>query len=123
LGGAAPPVNHPAAQYNTRCAPGDRVARRDAESGRTIEQLSATRAPFEVYPGAIYLHQGDSYLVESLGARSAEARRAQVNYYTQPREETTIAIERVQQERAVGPAKLCLGVVEVTRQVSGYRRK
>ena len=29
----------------------------------------------------------------------------------------------MQQERQVGPAKLCLGVVEVTRQVTGYRRK
>jgi DEAD/DEAH box helicase domain-containing protein len=115
--------SHPAARVNIRSADGDPVALRDADSGRTIEQLSATRAPFEVYPGAIYLHQGDSYLVGALHERSAEARRAQVNYYTQPREETTITIERVQQERQLGPAKLCLGVVEVTRQVTGYRRK
>ena len=52
-----------------------------------------------------------------------DSRRAQVNYYTQPREETSIAIERVQQERQIGPAKLYMGVVEVTRQVTGYRRK
>jgi DEAD/DEAH box helicase domain-containing protein len=120
---AAATGKHPAAQVNIRSADGDPVALRDAESGRTIEQISATRAPFEVYPGAIYLHQGDSYLVSALNARSAEARRAQVNYYTQPREETSIAIERVQQERQIGPAKLCMGVVEVTRQVTGYRRK
>jgi DEAD/DEAH box helicase domain-containing protein len=122
-GSAALTANHPAAQVNIRSADGDPVALRDADSGRTIEQLSATRAPFEIYPGAIYLHQGDSYLVSALNGRSADARRAQVNYYTQPREETSIAIERVQQERQVGPAKLCLGVVEVTRQVTGYRRK
>ena len=29
----------------------------------------------------------------------------------------------MQQERQIGPAKLCMGVVEVTRQVTGYRRK
>ncbi|HEX9369490.1 MAG TPA: DEAD/DEAH box helicase [Roseiflexaceae bacterium] len=122
-GRAAVAGRHPAAQVNIRSADGDPITLRDAESGRTIEQLSATRAPFEVYPGAIYLHQGDVYLVGELGARHAEARRAQVDYYTQPREETTIAIERVQQERQIGPARLCLGVVEVTRQVTGYRRK
>jgi DEAD/DEAH box helicase domain-containing protein len=122
-GRAVATSRNPAAQVNIRSADGDPVALKDAESGRTIEQLSATRAPFEVYPGAIYLHQGDSYLVGALHAGRAEARRAQVNYYTQPREETTIAIERVQQERSVGPAKLYLGVVEVTRQVTGYRRK
>jgi DEAD/DEAH box helicase domain-containing protein len=122
-GRAAATGKHPAAQVNIRSADGDPVALRDAESGRTIEQISATRAPFEVYPGAIYLHQGDSYLISALNARSADSRRAQVNYYTQPREETSIAIERVQQERQIGPAKLCMGVVEVTRQVTGYRRK
>jgi DEAD/DEAH box helicase domain-containing protein len=122
-GRAAATGKHPAAQVNIRSADGDPVALRDIESGRTIEQLSATRAPFEVYPGAIYLHQGDSYLVSALNGRSADARRAQVNYYTQPREETSIAIERVQQERQIGPAKLYVGVVEVTRQVTGYRRK
>ncbi len=122
-GRAAATGKHPAAQVNIRSADGDPVALRDAESGRTIEQISATRAPFEVYPGAIYLHQGDSYLVGALNARSADSRRAQVNYYTQPREETSIAIERVQQERQIGPAKLYMGVVEVTRQVTGYRRK
>jgi DEAD/DEAH box helicase domain-containing protein len=122
-GRAAATGKHPAAQVNIRSADGDPVALRDIESGRTIEQISATRAPFEVYPGAIYLHQGDSYLISALNGRSADSRRAQVNYYTQPREETSIAIERVQQERQIGPAKLCLGVVEVTRQVTGYRRK
>ena len=114
---------HPAAQVNIRSADGDPVALRDTDSGRTIEQVAATRAPFEVYPGAIYLHQGDSYLVNTLDSRSAEARRSQVNYYTQPADETSITIERVQQQRALGPAMLHVGVVEVTRQVTGYKRK
>src|SRR5262245_41326511 len=122
-GRAAATTNRPAAQVNIRSADGDPIALRDADSGRTIEQLSATRAPFEVYPGAIYLHQGDAYLVGALHARFAEARRVQGNYYTQPRDETAIRIERIQQQRRLGPAELCLGVVEVTRHVTGYRRK
>jgi DEAD/DEAH box helicase domain-containing protein len=121
-GSAATGPDH-AAQVNIRSADGEPVALRDVESGRTIEQLSATRAPFEVYPGAIYLHQGDAYMVGALNGRQAEARRAQVNYYTQPREETSITIKRTQQQREIGPAHLGIGVVEVTRQVTGYRRK
>ncbi len=120
--------NNPAAQVNIRSADGDPIELRDADSGRVIEQMGATRAPFELYPGAIYLHQGDSYLVESLEprqalARRALARRAQVNYYTQTREETSIRIERIRQQRKAGAAELFLGVVEVTRQVTGFRRK
>jgi DEAD/DEAH box helicase domain-containing protein len=113
----------PAAGVNIRSADGDPVALKDAESGRTIEQLGATRAPFEVYPGAVYLHQGDSYLVSALHPGHAEARRATVGYYTQPREELDIAIKQVKQQRQLGPATLHLGVVEVTRQITGYRRK
>ena len=116
-------ANRPAADVNIRTADGASVALRDADSGRTIEQLSASRAPFEIYPGAVYLHQGDSYVVNTLNRAHADARRAQVNYYTQPREETDIEIERVQQQRAVGPAALHLGVVQVTRFITGYRRK
>ncbi|MFN8502567.1 DEAD/DEAH box helicase [Kouleothrix sp.] len=122
-GGAALAARHPAAQVNIRSADGEPVALRDSESGRTIEQVAATRAPFEVYPGAIYLHQGDAYLVSALHTRHAEARRSQVNYYTQPGDETAISVERVQQQRALGPISLSLGVVEVTRQVTGYKRK
>ncbi|HEU5012109.1 MAG TPA: DEAD/DEAH box helicase, partial [Roseiflexaceae bacterium] len=115
--------NRPAADVNIRTADGASVALRDADSGRMIEQLSASRAPFEIYPGAVYLHQGDSYVVNTLNRTHADARRTQVNYYTQPREETDIEIERVQQQRTVGPATLHLGVVQVTRYITGYRRK
>jgi DEAD/DEAH box helicase domain-containing protein len=113
----------PSAQVNIRSADGDPIELCDAESGRVIEQLGATRAPFEIYPGAIYLHQGDSYLVQELGAKRAVARRSQVGYYTQTREETNIRIERVREQRRIGPAFLHVGVVEVTRKVIGYRRK
>jgi DEAD/DEAH box helicase domain-containing protein len=114
---------NPAAQVNIRSADGEPVALKDSAGGRTIEQVSATRAPSEVYPGAIYLHQGDSYLVTALYDRVAEARRCDVNYYTQPREEVDVVIERVRRQRRIGPTTLSLGVVEVTRRVTGYRRK
>jgi DEAD/DEAH box helicase domain-containing protein len=61
--------------------------------------------------------------VRSLAGPEALAQRAQLTYYTQPRDITDIAIERVIEQRALGPAALCFGVVLVTRQVTGYRRK
>jgi DEAD/DEAH box helicase domain-containing protein len=121
--GAVAAERRPAAAINIRSADGAPIALRDAESGRLIEQIPATRAPYEVYPGAVYLHQGDTYLVGSMGEREAQARRATLGYYTQPRDITDIAIERVAEQRQVGPATLCFGVVSVTRQVTGYRRK
>ncbi|MFL5807558.1 MAG: DEAD/DEAH box helicase, partial [Roseiflexaceae bacterium] len=121
--GAVAAERRPAADVNIRSADGAPIALRDAESGRLIEQIAATRAPFEIYPGAVYLHQGDTYLVQSLDGGAALARRAQLAYYTQPRDITDIAIERVIEQRTAGPATLYFGVVSVTRQVTGYRRK
>jgi DEAD/DEAH box helicase domain-containing protein len=121
--GAVAVERRPAADVNIRSADGAPIALRDAESGRQIEQIQATRAPFEVHPGAVYLHQGDTYLVQSLDGSTALARRSQLGYYTQPRDTTDIAIERVVEQRTVGPATLCFGIVAVTRQVTGYRRK
>ena len=121
--GAVAAERRPAANVNIRSADGAPVALRDAESGQLIEQIPATRAPYEIYPGAVYLHQGDTYLVGSRGEREAQARRATLGYYTQPRDITDIAVERIDQQRQVGPAMLCFGVVSVTRQVTGYRRK
>lgn len=115
--------SRPAAGVNIRSADGEPVALKDAETGRQIEQIAATRAPFEVYPGAIYLHQGDSYLVNELTAKTALARRTDAEYYTQTIEETEIAIEKVREQREYGPTKLHLGVVQVTRRVTGYKRK
>jgi DEAD/DEAH box helicase domain-containing protein len=113
----------PAGRVNIRSADGGEVELRDADSGRVIEHIAGTRAPFEVYPGATYLHQGDTYLVESLQGGRAEARRSQVNYYTQTIEETEVTILGTLKQRRVGAADLFLGKVEVTRRVVGYRRK
>jgi DEAD/DEAH box helicase domain-containing protein len=113
----------PAADVNIRSADGSAITLRESETGRIIEQLSATRAPFEIFPGAVYLHQGDTYVVESLTQQEALARRSEVRYYTQTRDETDITIERIIEQRQQGPALLCFGVVNVTRRVTGYRRK
>jgi DEAD/DEAH box helicase domain-containing protein len=115
--------HRPAGRVNIRSADGATIELRDVESGRVIEQVAGSRAPFEVYPGATYLHQGDTFLVEALYPRHADARRAQVDYYTQTIEETEIRVLGVIQQRTLGPAELFLGKVEVTRQVTGYRRK
>lgn len=121
--GRAVCAEKPAAEVNIRSADGDPIALKDSETGRTIEQVSATRAPFEVYPGAVYLHQGDSYLVSELNECAALARRTEADYFTQTIEETEIAVERVREQRQLGPSTIHLGVVQVTRRVTGYRRK
>jgi DEAD/DEAH box helicase domain-containing protein len=91
---------------------------------RLMEEIEGTSALYRVHPGAIYLHQGESFLVRELDLEAGHAILApvQVNYYTQPREINDVRILRAVAEKPVGPAMAQLGLVRVTQQVIGYRR-
>jgi len=80
---------------------------------------------FQVHPGAIYLHQGESYLVTELDLanRTAYAEPTTAAYYTQAKDITDLHIVRVTCEKECGQAKVCLGEVEVTTTVVGFKKK
>ncbi|MGH8927549.1 MAG: DEAD/DEAH box helicase, partial [Acidimicrobiia bacterium] len=54
--------------------------------------LDESRVHRDAHVGAIYLHQGDSYLVQSVDSalRQVSVTATQVNYYTQTRQETDL---------------------------------
>jgi DEAD/DEAH box helicase domain-containing protein len=57
-----------------------------ADRNEVIGQIDSISAPELVYPEAVYLHQGESYLVRELDqpARLARVERLDADYYTQP---------------------------------------
>jgi DEAD/DEAH box helicase domain-containing protein len=86
--------------------------------------VEAERAFTTIHPGAVYLHQGRSYEVEQLVVRE---RRALVSsfdgdWYTRPKKETDIYIERVHEQRDVAGVQLHFGEVSVTEQVIAFQR-
>ncbi len=90
-----------------------------------IGTVDLGRAPSQVHPGAIYLHQGRHWKVVSL---DLDARRAVIEphdggEWTQPRTETHVRLAEIEQQRAVGRSRLGLGSIEVSSQVVGYRRR
>ena len=120
-----PAITYPAQGVNIRSASSDNYALVDAATGTLLETVGDDIAFFQLHPGAVYLHQGDAYLVTALdlAARTAVAREVEVNYYTQTRELTDISIRRVIAQRSVGPVEVCLGEVEVTTTVVGFKKK
>lgn len=94
------------------------------EDAPLIGTVDAARAFAAVHPGAIYLHQGQHYRVETLDLDDAVAWVAAVDPVetTQTRSATSVRIVDEERAVAVGAATLSLGVVEVTEQVTGYRR-
>ncbi len=92
--------------------------------GTLIGTVDHGRAGRMVHPGAIYLHQGQTYRVAQLdlddGAAIVEP--SDGGEWTQPRSVTDITILDQDRTRQVGASQLSLGAVQVTSQVVGYRR-
>jgi len=96
-----------------------------AMDGTVIGTVDEPRVFSQCHPGAVYLHQGDSYVVEDLdvAGRVARVRADEVGYYTQPQEETDIAVVETIQAGTVGRFGHRLGTVEVENRVVGFKRK
>jgi DEAD/DEAH box helicase domain-containing protein len=96
----------------------------EADNLRQLEEIDSTTAPARAHPGAIYLHQGESYLVTSLDLEKGHAllHPAKADYYTQPREISDVRIVRSAQHRVMHSTLAYWGIVRVTQQVIGFRR-
>jgi DEAD/DEAH box helicase domain-containing protein len=119
------PEDYPAARVSLRSASADSVAVVDVASGELLGTVETARAPNTVHDGAVYLHLGRSYEVNEL---DLDTRRALVkpfdgNWYTQPKRETDLHIERLLDRRDALGVQLSFGQVTVTEQVHAYQRK
>jgi DEAD/DEAH box helicase domain-containing protein len=121
----ARPDAYPAQDVSLRALAGTRIALLDASDDyRPMEEIDSTSAHYRVHPGAIHLHQGESYLVRELDLDAGHAllEPTDANYYTQPHEINDVRIIRSLAHRQTGVTLACLGEVRVTQQVVGYRR-
>ncbi len=113
-------------QISLRSASADSVAVVERASGELLGGVEAERAFSTVHPGAVYLHLGRSYEVRELDveARRAVVERFDGDWYTQPKKETEVFIER-RSSRPVATAgvELSFGAVSVTEQVIAFQRK
>jgi len=102
----------------------DRTIRIEVE-GETLETMDYDRALREAYPGAIILHQAETYLVRKLDLEAGVAycAREDVDYYTEPLIREDVRILRSFEEREFGALRLGLGEVRVTQEVRGFRKR
>ena len=76
-----------------------------------------------MHPGAVYLHQGETYVVDSLDDDVAFVHEGDPGYSTFAREVTDITVTGTGERRRYGAVTLGLVPVSVTRQVVGYLRR
>ena len=119
-----PDVTYPAERVNIRSASGAFYTLVDSDTGAILETVSESSAFMQLHPGAIYLHQGESYIVTELDteSRTAYASLTDAPYYTQARDNTVTRILNTYKQRDAGSVEVFLGEVKVSTQVLGFRR-
>lgn len=115
----------PHATVEIRGSAGGQVVIVESDTGRLLGSVDAGRAPATVHTGAVYLHQGETYLVDSLDTegRIAFVRAEDPGYATFAREITDIDVTGDGERVFFGPVSLGLMPVTVTRQIVGYLRR
>lgn len=122
---------YPAEGVSLRSASPDRVLLQNADGEKVfiIGEIDLESAHRMVHPGAVYIHEAQTYFVEGLDLEQkvAALRPTEVDYYTEPRVDTTIRLIQTLQEkdRKVDSqiiATIAHGEIAVTSQVTGYRK-
>jgi DEAD/DEAH box helicase domain-containing protein len=104
---------------------GQPVAVIEESSGSLLGTVDANTAPATVHPGAVYLHQGNSFVVDSLDLvhGSSLVHAEDPDWTTSAREITDIAVAEVEQSRLYDGVSVHFGTVEVSNQVISYQRR
>lgn len=113
--------DYPASRVSLRSGAGDTVVIQ--AGGDVIGEIDRETAPLLVYEGAVYLHEGQQYLIESLDWENglALARVAEVDYYTRASSSTNVTILEEFESAVTGDVVKVQGGVRVTWRANSYR--
>lgn len=105
-----------------RSASGSTVQLLEAGTGRVVGTVDGGSADATVHEGAVYVHRGETWVVEQLDLAEhvAVMRTAEVDHSTSARSVTDIRIVAEHRSRDWGPVRLAFGEVDVSTQVVSY---
>lgn len=97
----------------------------NAADGQVLEEADAYKVIEEFYPGAIFLHQGDSYLVvdNDHEQQVVHASPTTQNYYTDAIIRSDVTVQEELQHRDCTNVGLSFGKVTVSEQTVGFIKK
>jgi DEAD/DEAH box helicase domain-containing protein len=117
---------YPAQSVSLRNASASNVILQSLENGLpiTIGEIDQPSAYWMVHPGAVYLHEGNTYAVKDLDLDENIARliRTETDYYTEPRRETTVQLLELKAEEKAQGAFKAYGDLSVLSQLIGFRK-
>ncbi|MET7708877.1 DEAD/DEAH box helicase [Micromonospora sp. NPDC005413] len=97
----------------------------ESSTGRLLGTVDGGSSHFLLHPGAIYLHQGVSYVVDDLDLADgcALVHTEEPDWSTHARDVTDLSVVSVRSYVDAGPVGMFLGEVDVTSQVVSYQRR
>ena len=97
----------------------------ESVSGRVIGTVDRGSAPASVHPGAVHLHQGQTWLVDQLDLETGVATLThdEVDYSTSARDVTDIEIVTTREQRPLERGALHTGTVRVSTQVVAFLKR
>ena len=97
----------------------------EGATGRLLGTVDGASSHSQAHTGAVYLHQGETYLVDRLDLDEAVAlvHAADPDFSTSAREVTDLQVVEVLRSASYDGVGLHLGTVDVTHQVVGFLRK
>jgi DEAD/DEAH box helicase domain-containing protein len=117
--------DHPASHVPLRSTDADSFRVVDRIAGEELGLVERSRAYSTVHEGAVYLHRGGSYLVQTLDETALQAivEPFAGDWYTQAKKDTlTRIVAPARVELRLG-LELAFGEIEVTEQVVAYERR
>lgn len=117
------PMKIPHRHVNLRGS-GSRFAIINTNGNIPLGEIDGFRVYRETHPGAIYLHRGKSYLVESLDTetRKVYVAASPVDFHTRVRSSKETRILEMVDQKPVYGTVMAVGRLRVTEQVTGYDR-
>ncbi len=118
-------ADRPVDAIDLRSMAGTSLAVFEEATGRVIGQVDPSAGDRTVHVGAIYLHQGEQWLVTDYQPTDGVAlvSRTTDGYFTQPQGESTMTILNVASSRSLGAGQVSFGAVEMSSRVTGYLRR
>ncbi len=114
-----------AAMVSLRADGGGPINIIDADTGALLGTMDSPQSHYQAHQGAVYVHQGEPYVVLELNEQDhcALVRRGNPDYYTTARDVTAIAVLDSERHEVWGPVEMHFGEVQVTTQVVSFQRK
>jgi DEAD/DEAH box helicase domain-containing protein len=104
---------------------GEPVSIIEADTGRLLGTVDADASHATVHDGALYVHRGETYVVDEFDVDDACAvvHAESPEWTTIARDVTDLGIVSIDRSRPLGSVTAHTGVVDVTNQVVAYQRR